>query len=410
MTAIKTIAIIIPNLGPGGAQQVFRAQIRFLRDVYHVLPVVFNRSGMTDQDQSLNCYFLDVPAGKTAFGKAFNFVLRILKFRLFKKRNKVDLSISHLEGADYVNILSGISRTIIWVHGSKTHDRKIGGTLGWLRKRIMIPWLYGRSDTIVTVSKGLQDELTNDFSLPVEKICVVHNGLRIGDIEALASGALPDRYVPVFRDHFVIVTHCRFAAQKNLESLIAIIGSLKDQIKIRWVILGDGELRNALIDQCAGIGVKIHTVWQSKDPAYDETVYFPGYIEQPYTFLKNASLYIMTSAWEGYPLSLIEALACKLPVMSSDCYTGPAEIIGIREGESAKTYPYYGLCGVLMPVIEGPNDKERVELWRNEILALSSNLRIIAEFRLAAANCARGFSDHMSNEKTLAVVESMSYI
>jgi glycosyltransferase involved in cell wall biosynthesis len=279
--------------------------------------------------------------------------------------------------------------------------------MGWLRKKILIPLIYRKAARIITVSDGLKKELTEDFALEPAKITTVYNGLSINTIIALSRTPLPDGHERIFHDHFVIVTHCRFARQKNLHSLIALISALKKNREIRWLILGDGELRDPLLDACAAEGLETYHVWKVKKPSFDEQVYFLGYIENPYNYLRNADLYIMTSSWEGYPLSLIEAMVCELPIISSDCHTGPAEIITCSEPAEEIRYPFYGECGVLMPMIKGTDDLLNLELWKKEVLHLAGNEAVREKFRAGAKKNHQRFSNEVLNEKVLQLINEI---
>src|SRR5690242_9656971 len=158
------VMLVIPNLGSGGAQKVFRRQLAFYSSKCTTIGVVFNRDGFIDEDRRMDILTLDVPAGRTWPGKFIFFLRRIKRLRAIKRQHGVTVSISHLEGADYVNCLSRVNEKVIcWIHGTKTHDRDISGTLGLLRRNILMPYLYRKSHLIVTVSERIAVELKRDF-------------------------------------------------------------------------------------------------------------------------------------------------------------------------------------------------------------------------------------------------------
>ena len=133
--------LLIPNLGTGGAQKVFRQQMKLLSRELDVMGCVFNRDGFLPQDHDSNLHSLDVPGGSNVISKTFFFFKRIARLRRLKKELDIKVCISHLEGADYVNLLSRRNdRVIAWIHGTKTFDQNISGWLGWLRKKVLIPY------------------------------------------------------------------------------------------------------------------------------------------------------------------------------------------------------------------------------------------------------------------------------
>src|SRR5260221_1784610 len=102
----KRILIIITNLCRGGAQREFRQQLKYLSDSFEAIGCVFNWDGAFEEDKAANVVSLNVEGGVTWVDKTYHFVQRIIRLRELKRKNGIDISISHLEGADYVNLLS----------------------------------------------------------------------------------------------------------------------------------------------------------------------------------------------------------------------------------------------------------------------------------------------------------------
>jgi glycosyltransferase involved in cell wall biosynthesis len=365
MNSPQTIILIIPNLGRGGAQKVFRDQIAFFSSEFRVIPCVFNWDGAFESDKTSGIHSLDVEAGKGVLGKVFRFLERVRKVSSLKKKYQASVCISHLEGADYVNLLSSRKEKIVcWIHGTKKFDENIEGGIGWIRKTLLIPFLYKRSDLIVTVSNGIRSELVANFRLPSSKIRFIPNGFSIEEIQRKASERDYDLTSEFSGD--VLITHCRLSRQKNLPAMIEIyqLVRMKNE-SAKLVILGDGELRQQLIDHCKSFGLRPYSVWEGNaiNGTYD--VYFLGYQNNPFQFLTKATLYLLTSAWEGFPLSLCEAMACKIPVLAADCFTGPREIIApsvTSKGHIEK--PLIGEYGILMPLADST---ESIELWATTV-------------------------------------------
>ena len=365
MNSPQTIILIIPNLGRGGAQKVFRDQIAFFSSAFRVIPCVFNWEGAFESDKTSGIHSLDVKAGKGLLGKGFRFFQRVRKLNRLKKKYQASVCISHLEGADYVNVLSSRKEKIVcWIHGTKKFDENIEGGIGWLRKTLLIPFLYRKSDLLVTVSNGIRTELVESFHLPASKIRFIPNGFSIAEIHQKAS----DRDYALFSElgGDILITHCRLSRQKNLPALINIYHLVKMQNEsAKLVILGDGELRQQLMDQCKSLGLRTYSVWEGNAITGTYDVYFLGYQNNPFQYLTKATLYLLTSAWEGFPLSLCEAMACKIPVLAADCFTGPREILTPSVMTKAHIEkPIIGEYGILMPLADST---EKFELWATTI-------------------------------------------
>jgi glycosyltransferase involved in cell wall biosynthesis len=357
------ILLVIPNLGNGGAQKVFRQQLAFYSSRFRTIAVVFNRDGFTDEDNRLqNVVSMDVPGGETWLTKLQFFRRRIRKLRAIKNENGVTLSISHLEGADYVNCLSkGNEKVICWVHGTKSHDREIAGTLGVVRRKLMIPNIYRKSNLIVTVSERIAEELKNDFGLEADKVFTIRNVVDVRNILTLSQVPIEDDVREFFRRNLVIITHSRLARQKNIEALLMIYSRIRGKAKL--VVVGDGEEKGHLLKTCSDAGLRVHS-GEGKTMS-DADVIFLGHKANPFPYLRLATLYTITSRWEGFPLSVCEALVCGLPVIASDCYTGPRELIMPELGNRPTLNdPASAPCGMLMPLADSP---EKYALWAEVI-------------------------------------------
>ena len=354
------LLLLIPNLGRGGTQAVFRQQLSFYSARVKTVGVVFNTDGTTSDDTKLGQIIsLDVEAGRSWFGKLISFLTRIRRLRTIKRQHSVTISISHLEGADYVNWFSRQGEKVVcWIHGTKMHDGEIRGILGVLRKGVLMPLVYNRCDGIVTVSERIADELREHFHPRLGAIQTIHNGLNTEFIRERAQLPVEPGFRKLCEEGQVVITHSRLARQKNLHALITIFSLIKQRENIKLVILGDGEEMFGLIRHCEKLKLK---AMMFSDENADADVVFMGHKENPYKYLRLASLYALTSRWEGYPLSVCEAILCKLPVIASDCYTGPREIMrpDLKDVSPVKQ-PTAADCGMLMPV---PDGRDAEVIW-----------------------------------------------
>lgn len=387
MKAKLNILILIPNLGSGGAQRVFHQQMQDLSRHFNVLGCVFNWDDSFEEDRVPNIISLNVTGGRTWIHKAYCFIIRIIHLRSIKRKYQIDVSISHLEGADYVNLFSrGSDKVICWIHGTKKFDKNISGPLGLIRHFILMPIVYQRAQRIVTVSKGIQDEFVKSFKGGLNDFLrTIYNGLDLRQIEKKSLENIDKTFVELFQNSKVIITHCRLSRQKNLAALVQIYHELRHRTftnglnkdDLRWrvfstklVIIGDGELQNELVCECKKHNLNVWSFWENPAWNVHYDVYFLGQQKNPFKYLRHASLYVMTSSWEGFPLALCEAMACQLPVIAADCYTGPREILC---NELALPQPianaYYAPFGVLMPLAVDRS----IEMWVDEIQALLEN-------------------------------------
>jgi glycosyltransferase involved in cell wall biosynthesis len=115
------------------------------------------------------------------------------------------------------------------------------------------------------------------------------------------------------------------------------------------MILGDGEDRPELQTLVQELGL-------------EEAVALPGFVDNPYKFMKRADVFVLSSKWEGLPTVLIEALACGCPVVSTDCPSGPAEILeGGRWGPLVPVGDAGSLAKAILQVLERPLNRELLQ-------------------------------------------------
>lgn len=183
--------------------------------------------------------------------------------------------------------------------------------------RILTPWLiargFARAHAFVAPSRSAADDLAKTVGIPREAIEVIYNPVMSDSLREHARQPtvhpwLQGGEVPV------IVGMGRLTWQKDFATLIRAFDLVRRAMPARLIIMGEGEDRGELEALCHVLGVA-------------EDVDLPGFVDNPYAFLSRAQLFVLSSRWEGLPGALIEALACGAPVVSTDCPSGPREIL-----------------------------------------------------------------------------------
>ena len=378
MTFSAKILLLIPNLGLGGAQRVFHDHSVELAKHYAITEAVFNLEGGYLYPSGNPVVSLDVSGGGGALAKLQNFSRRISGLRQLRERLRPAVVISHLEGADYVNLLSGgPGKTILCVHGSKLHDANIRGAMGWLRKKVLIPMLYNRADRIVTVSRDIIPELIDGFGVKPSKLLTINNFFEVAQIEAKSHEPLSAAEIAVYAAAPVLVTSGRLTLQKNQAPLLNSFAALLQRQPAKLVFVGDGELRELLTDRARELGLRVYAAWEGigqLTPDYD--VYFLGLQQNPFKYLRPATAFVFPSSWEGFPMALGEAMICGLPVLSTDCPTGPREMLAPDTATpvTALRHAERGAYGMLLPMLTQPDTLAADQaVWTDAIAALLSD-------------------------------------
>lgn len=396
--------MLIPNMGFGGAQRVFHDHSMLLAQKHAVTEVAFNLDEGHAFPSGQQTLSLDVPGGGGPIAKLRHFGDRVRRLAALKHELRPAMTISHLEGADYVNLLAGGGgKRLLVIHGSKLHDANISGPLGLFRRRLLIPWLYNRADRIVTVSREIAIELES-MGVRHALLRSIPNFFDPQAIDHLSRAPLSASERSIFDGPAVLVTSGRLALQKNQAGLIALFADLLKRRPARLLLLGDGELRQSLISQAKALGLSV-----GEQPGGDHDIYFLGYQENPFRLLRHAALFVLPSGWEGFPMVIGEAMACGLPVVSADCPTGPREFLApatIGHVERPLRAAEIGDHGMLMP-IPTVGDQESLDPWvdtLDRLLGDHAELKRLAAISLARA---KDFSREKIGPQWLALADEL---
>ncbi|PZR40631.1 MAG: hypothetical protein DI538_03605 [Azospira oryzae] len=397
--ALKKVLLLMPDYGVGGAQRVFSDQSKFLSAHFEVTLCTFNNDSVDTYHSAGRKIALNVKAGTSVPDKIRLFYQRVKRLREIKK--DFDLCISHLEGADYVNLLAGgKAKTICCIHGTKFHDGEIKGAIGWIRKKILMPVLYQRADLIVSVSSAIRDELISLLKIAEHKIKVINNGFDVKQIERKSQEPVPAEVKALFDHHLTVCLCSRLAPQKNQLAYIPVFAEVIPSVGSKLVFLGDGELRDDLIALAHSLGLRVYSRWGAAPFSDQFDVYFLGSQLNPFSYLSHASVFVLPSAWEGFPLALCEAMACGVPVISSDCPTGPREILDVASGEQKSEY------GILLPIPSGQKGEVHHQ-WKEATARLLKDRKQAHTYAQKAKLRVTEFSMEKMENEWMAAIQSV---
>ncbi len=227
-----------------------------------------------------------------------------------------------ISALDHANIaalwakrLAGVdTRIIITLHNTVSEKMK---TTPLFSRRKLFPFMIRRffpgADAIVAVSNGVAGDYAKVTGIPLEKFQVIYNPVITSEVLAKAAESLDH---PWFNpdEPPVILSVGRLSEQKNYSKLIEAFSVVREKQAARLMILGEGELREDLETQISELKL-------------DEHVALPGFVINPYKYMSRAAVFALSSKWEGLPTVLIEALAVGAAVVSTNCRSGPEEIL-----------------------------------------------------------------------------------
>lgn len=226
----------------------------------------------------------------------------------------------------------------------------------WTRN-LFLRLTYPLASGIVAVSEDVASDLRDNFGI-TQGVQVIHYGMDLKHICTLANESVNHPWLCTSRKHNTIVACGRLVSQKGFSFLIDAISELSDDVKL--VLVGDGEDKIKLLQQ----------VQQLKLQGQVDLV---GYDRNPYRYMAKADLFVMPSLWEGFGIVLVEAMALGIPIIASDCPTGPRIIL--KDGE----------CGMLVL----PGDSKALASNINKLL---SDQQLRNKLSIAAKHRAESFS------------------
>jgi glycosyltransferase involved in cell wall biosynthesis len=317
---IGNIALFFHGLGMGGAERVMLELARGFLEAGHAVDLVLARAeGPLLSEVPSQARIVDF---KTK--NPFMMFVRLIRY-LLKENPSVLLSPFEVTSviAIVAKKLSRVSTKVV-VRVSVHLSRNKRATR-WKKivERLTISRVYPLADGIVAVSRGVAADLAAYTGMSSESITVIYNPVISPRLIEMMEQT-PDH--PFFSDDHrpVILGVGRLEEQKDFPTLIRAFEIVHRKILSRLIILGDGEDRQAL-----------RTLIESL--SLNDWVDLPGTVQNPFAFMKRVSVFVLSSKWEGLPNVLIQALACGCPVVSTDCLSGPGEIL--KGGEYGHLVP-----------------------------------------------------------------------
>lgn len=333
------IALLTPTLEIGGVERVFVNLANGLRQREIEVDFVAGRTagGMgSTLEKQIRVFDL-------ASDRMMRSVPRLAKYLRIRKPDAVIAAMTHSTAAAVAARAITWQKTKIIATEHNTMSKIVANTSG-LKYRLMplwSRWALKSADAVVAVSSGVADDLAGMTGIPREKFRVIYNP---AITETVYSGAkLPVEH-PWFQsgEPPVVLAVGRLDKQKDFPMLIRAFGLVRKYKPARLVILGEGPDRGRIESAVRELGL-------SADVAIS------GFEQNPYRFMARAAAFASSSQWEGFGVALVEALALGLPVVSTDCTHGPAEILGNGKfGALVPVGDHEAMAQRLLAVLDNP--------------------------------------------------------
>lgn len=246
----------------------------------------------------------------------------------------------------------------------------------WRHVAPLVGRVFPSADVITCVSDGVGDDLALITGIPRGRIHTVYNPVMKPSL--VEQSEQPVEH-PWFDDSGipVILAVGRLVEQKDFSMLLEAFAELRRHREARLVILGEGRDRGRLEERIRSLGLESHCD-------------MPGFVENPYAYMARASLFAFSSAWEGFGNALVEAMACGCPVVSTDCPSGPSEILaGGRFAPLVPVGDHRAMADAMARTLESPPDVKLLRL-RAAAFSLDATVERYLELLFPHGSAERG--------------------
>ena len=341
------VALLIHDLRGGGVERVTVALANgFASCGLTVDLVMVNKKGSDSYFDALskNVNIVELKQKRT--------ITSIVGFWRYFKDTEPDVVISAMTHINIASIIANLlssrrTKIIVVEHNQMSRNRLL--KTGWVRLAYYsVPWVYKYATIIGAVSEGVKRDLASTARLPSEKIHVLHNPVVTPSLLQQSREAIEHPWFNAGEPP-VILGVGRLTAQKDFEMLIDAFAVVRSKAPVRLIILGQGPDREALERKAMLSG-------------WPEDIEFKGFVSNPFAYMRRAAIFALSSQWEGLPTVLIEAMACGVPVVSTDCASGPAEIL--KNGELGALTPVGdagAFADALLETLARSPQKDRLE-------------------------------------------------
>jgi glycosyltransferase involved in cell wall biosynthesis len=305
------VALYMPSFSGGGAEYVMVMLANaFAARQIDVDLVVADAAGEHRDKVSSAVRIVDL--------KARRVVLSLLPLMRYLRRERPRAMLSFLNHANVVAVVArGLAgaraRLVISERNHLSSDYSLAGGL---RGRLLLQLMrltYPRADRVISVSNGVAQDLVARLGLPARHVETIYNPIVSSDLRSLAAKPLDHSWFKPGAPPVVLGVG-RLSRQKDFATLIRAFAKVRSERVARLMILGDGEKRMELEAMIEAEGVAVD-------------VSMPGFASNPLPHMQRSAVFVLSSLYEGLPGVLIQAMACGTAVVSTDCPSGPAEIL-----------------------------------------------------------------------------------
>ena len=313
MRSSTRLGFYIPSLTGGGAQRVtVNLANGFIERGTAVDLVVSYRTGdmiedVNDEVSIINLQTPKIPVVGTAAS--------VPALTRYLRRKTPDVLFSQMHYANVVSVVSHrltardtalvLTEHTVFGEGDSTKDKLMFA---------LARQLHPLADHVLAVSTGVAESIRNEVEISSERLSVVNNPIVTPAVHERATARVGHPWLRS-TDVDVVLGVGRLMPEKDFTTLVEAVALARERNpSLHLIVLGKGPRRQTLQQRAMELGI-------------NDCVSLPGYVDNPYSYMRQADVFALSSRREGLPTALVEAMACGCPVVATDCRSGPREIL-----------------------------------------------------------------------------------
>lgn len=354
---MKKIIIFIPSLAGGGAERTIVNIIKYLdKNLFQVKLVLVKHLRKYYQENKYEELIRDsceiIYINRKLSIKSLPYIIFDLS-RIIKKESPDLLFSTRFKS----NVMMYAAKCIARFKGPIVLRESTNRTEEGINtiEKLLISYAYNRANGVIALSNGVANDLRHNFKIENDKIRVIYNPVDTDEIIKLSNLPVEKKDQHLFsKDTISIISVGRLFDQKDHQTLLKAFKLVAERYPVQLLILGQGPLESELKSL-------------SEKLCINDKVHFLGFKKNPYVYMKCSDLFVLSSKFEGFGHVLVEAMVVKTPVISSNCPSGPEEVLcGGEYGELFPVGNYEDLAKKIMRMLE---DKHR----SNQLVEKSSS-------------------------------------